>query len=164
VFLTVGTLLTFNASVPQAPPQFSPGAGAVPAAAPTATAAPSAAPATTANQANVASQAAGAASVMCFMNGQKEYVTSIFDAPKQQSAIDKAQWDIAFENYVYTHFDKFPGNSGCEIYPSAARAQQVLQIWKSQMGAKLVETDWVYKGPEPGPHSLAGASNKPPNP
>lgn len=87
----------------------------------------------------VAPPSASSTSAVCFVaTPGKQYFSAIFDAANEQK--DKANWEIAFSNYVHAHLDQFPGNSACMVYPSADRAQPAMQIRRSQLGAKLVET------------------------
>lgn len=150
VFLPVGASLTFTASVPQPSAQASSASTNAPPAAPPAatTAAAPVAAANTPSPTNAAPQAAGQVSVLCEMTTPTHtYVSAIFSGDYK----DKAKWEVAFSNYIYTNFDKFPGNGGCMTYPSAATNERTLQSWKSQPNSKILETGWVYKGPEPGP-------------
>jgi hypothetical protein len=63
-----------------------------------------------------------------------------------------ANWhpgEMAFQNYLRGSLNKQIGNGGCIIYPSVARAQQVLDIWKQEQQKKggtpyIVETGWMY--------------------
>jgi len=148
VFLPVGAVLTFTASVPQPSAQTT--ASSAPAPSPAA-AAPAATPVAAANTPSPASAApvpAGQVSVLCEMTTPTHtYASAIFSGDYK----DKAKWEVAFPNYIYTNFDKFPGNGGCMTYPSAATNERTLQSWRSQPSSKLYETGWVYKGPEPGP-------------
>ena len=150
VFLPVGAVLTFTASVPQPSAQASAGSTTpLPSAsAPPAATAAAPVPANTASPASAAPQAAGEVSVLCEMTTPTHtYVSAIFSGDYK----DKAKWEVAFPNYIYTNFDKFPGNGGCMTYPSATTNERTLQSWKSQPNSKILETGWVYKGPEPGP-------------
>lgn len=137
---------------------FAPGSTAAPSSAP----APSgAAPVPVANipsPTNAAPHATGEVSVLCEMTTPTHtYVSAIFSGDYK----DKAKWEVAFPNYIYTNFDKFPGNGGCMTYPSAATNERFLQSWKSQPNSKILETGWVYKGPEPGPPPSAPNPAKP---
>jgi len=116
-------------------------------------------PANTPSPTSAAPQAAGEVSALCEMTTPTHtYASAIFSGDYH----NKAQWEIAFSNYIYTNFDKFPGNGGCMTYPSAAPNERTLQSWKSRPNSKLLETGWVYKGPESGP--AGNNPNSPPNP
>lgn len=145
VFLPVGAVLTFIASVPQPSTPVSTAASAAP---PSAATGSAPVPANNPSPANAAPLAAGQVSVLCEMTTPTHtYVSAIFSGDYQ----DKAKWEVAFPNYVYTNFDKFPGNGGCSTYQSSGPNERMLQSWKNQPSSKVYETGWVYKGPEPGP-------------
>ena len=83
---------------------------------------------------------------MCeFTGAGKYYYSAIFDVPNDN---DRYKWEQAWVYYVLKHVDPFPGNGYCQFYRTRAAAQQDLQIHKNQAGAKLIETGWVYTGPE----------------
>ncbi|HEX8712460.1 MAG TPA: hypothetical protein VF730_11345 [Terracidiphilus sp.] len=140
VFLPGGTSLEFTTSVPQpgtpasADPSPSTGAGSVTAGA--------TGPTTVPPQA-----ASGGPVAMCFETAKgKKYVSAIFSAANADK--EKAKWDVAFPSYVQANIDPFPGNSACMLFRSAAEAQHLLQTWNQ---AQLVETGWIYRGPESAP-------------
>jgi hypothetical protein len=159
VALPPGTQLKFLTMIPQ------PGSGAAAASAATASPAPAPAAAappaagtgrsTTAPAASSTGQAAGgnrSAIAMCTYTHTdgKMYVSGIFDAGQFDAKAYQnlnANWlpgQLAFQKYTHAI-----GNGGCTIYPSVARAQQVLDIWKQEQQKKggpayIVETGWVY--------------------
>ena len=90
--------------------------------------------------------AAGVGAGMCeFTGAGKYYYSAIFDVPNGN---DRYKWELAWGYYIHSQVDPFPGNGYCRFYPSRAGAQQDLQVHKNQAGAKLIETGWVYTGPE----------------
>jgi len=110
-----------------------------------------------------------AAYTICYANSMssgKEYLSAIFDAGKfDPHAHERQSWstgELAFQKYIYMNVDTQLGTVGCQVYPSLARAQQVLQIWKNEEKARgtahLVETGWVYKGPESNPPATQAAN------
>ena len=149
VVLPPGTKLTFTVSVPQPSAPASPGATAAPPA-PTAAAAPvNAAAANQPLSSNLppVSNPAGSVVLCGTMNVDgKDYVSAIFAAGNQPSAV----YDAAFSKYVLTKFD-VETRATCVIHSSMARAQAMLQAWKQQAQQlnylKIVETGWVYNGP-----------------
>ncbi|HKW17071.1 MAG TPA: hypothetical protein VJO35_06140 [Terriglobales bacterium] len=105
---------------------------------------------------------------VCYANpisGSKEYLSAIFDAGTFDAhAHERQTWgtgELAFQNYIYMNFETQIGAVGCTVYPSLARAQQTLQIWKNQEKAgsriHLIDTGWVYKGPESNPQPSQAA-------
>jgi hypothetical protein len=135
VVLPEGTALTFTAAVPQLTPA---AVSAATGAAPVLT--------STASPGNVAApQATGGSAALCeFTASGKLYYSAIFDAPNDN---DKANWEVAWGYYINKQVDPFPGNGGCSFYRMRTGAEHDLQIHKSQLGAKLIETGWVYTGP-----------------
>jgi len=83
---------------------------------------------------------------MCEFTGKgKYYYSAIFDVPNGD---DRYKWEIAWGSYIHNQVDPFPGNGYCQFYRTRAAAQHDLQVHKNQAGAKLIETGWVYTGPE----------------
>ena len=157
VALPPGTQLKFSTMIPpQAAGAAAPAPAAAAAAAPSNVVAPpaSAGRATAAPAATSTGQAGGgnrSAIAMCTYTHTdgKMYVSGIFDAGKFDATAYQnmnANWppgQMAFQKYVHAI-----GNGGCTIYPSLARAQQVLDIWKQEQQKKggpayIVETGWV---------------------
>ena len=112
-----------------------------------------------------AAQTANSAYTICYVNANsgKEYLSGIFDAGKFDAhAHERQTWgpgELAFQNYIYMNVETQIASAGCQVYPSLARAQQILQIWKNEEKASsrtyLVETGWVYQGPESNPPAQA---------
>jgi hypothetical protein len=158
VALPPGTRLKFSTMIPpQAAGAAAPAPASAAAAAPSDAAAPPvrAGRATAAPAATSTSQATGgnrAAIAMCTYTHTdgKMYVSGIFDAGQFDAdawTFMNANWrpgEMPFQKYTHAI-----GNGGCTIYPSVARAQQVLDIWKQEQQKKggtpyIVETGWAY--------------------
>ncbi|HJS89304.1 MAG TPA: hypothetical protein VJ738_04985 [Steroidobacteraceae bacterium] len=153
VVLAAGTVLTFTASVPQPLAQASAGSNAGQSAAPVA----SGAVPVVANATNVAARQAGGGPVgFCeILVGSPSpgaqarlYISAIFDVPNDN---DRYKWEQAWGYYVQAR-DKntaYSNGGGCTFSRTRTGAQQYLQNRKNNLaGAKLIETGWVYTGPE----------------
>jgi len=146
VVLSAGTALTFTASVPQPLAQASLGSNAGPSAAPATTAAAPVVTTAASHGSVAAPQTGGGPAALCEFTGEaKYYYSAIFDVPNDN---DKANWEVAWGYYVNKQVDPFPGNGGCTFYRTRAGAQHDLQVHKNMAGPKLIETGWVYTGPE----------------
>ncbi|MDT8066639.1 MAG: hypothetical protein ROO76_00595 [Terriglobia bacterium] len=82
----------------------------------------------------------------------KSYISGFFPAGNQ----DHKVFEVAFDNYIYTKLDPKGRGAICIIYPSFAKAQFALERWKEEEKAgagshQLVETGWVYQGPNATP-------------
>lgn len=107
---------------------------------------------------------------ICYANaasGGKEYLSAIFDAGQfDPHAHERQTWgtgELAFQKYIYMNVETQIGSAGCMVYPSLARAQQVLQTWKNEEktggSVHFIETGWVYKGPESSPAATQAATS-----
>ena len=153
VVLPPGTLLTFAVTIP---PAAAPTQSNAPAAAPAAPApamasgssgAAVASPAGRSNQSS-ASLPAGTKVASCFGRANKFYYSGFFDGTKENT--DKTLWTIAFTNYLAAKYE--PAEVYCTTYGSLAQAQHAHDVATQQQNpSKVVETEWVYKGAEPGP-------------
>lgn len=97
------------------------------------------------------SQSNSSATVLCSTRRSpsgKSYISGFFPAGNQ----DHTVFEVAFDNYIYTKLDTQGRGTICVIYPSVAKAQFALERWKQEEKAgagshHLVETGWVYQGP-----------------